>query len=88
VIVTGATRHALKPQLLRSVVDIATSRSILQNPTRSSARALQSGSSSTWCSRRSSEIKNSLRNYDTGRAIKLLTPKVVGYTAVAHALTS
>jgi len=32
--------------------------------------------------------QNSVRNYDTGRAIKLLTLKVVGYTAVAHALAS
>jgi NAD(P)-dependent dehydrogenase (short-subunit alcohol dehydrogenase family) len=32
--------------------------------------------------------QNSVRNYDTGRAIKLLTLKVVGYTAVVHALAS
>ncbi|MGO8974308.1 MAG: SDR family NAD(P)-dependent oxidoreductase, partial [Steroidobacteraceae bacterium] len=29
--------------------------------------------------------QNSVRSYDTGRAIKLLTLKVVGYTAVVHA---
>ena len=33
-------------------------------------------------------VHNSVRNYDTGRAIKLLTLKVVGYTAVVHALAS
>jgi NAD(P)-dependent dehydrogenase (short-subunit alcohol dehydrogenase family) len=30
--------------------------------------------------------QNSVRTYDIGRAIKLLTLKVVGYTAVVHAL--
>ena len=30
--------------------------------------------------------QNSVRAYDTGRAIRLLTLKVVGYTAVVHAL--
>ena len=30
--------------------------------------------------------QNSVRGYDIGRAIKLLTLKVVGYTAVVHAL--
>jgi NADP-dependent 3-hydroxy acid dehydrogenase YdfG len=30
--------------------------------------------------------QNSVRTYDTGRAIRLLTLKVVGYTAVVHAL--
>jgi NAD(P)-dependent dehydrogenase (short-subunit alcohol dehydrogenase family) len=47
VIVTGATRHALKPLLPRSVVDIVASRSISQNPTKSSARSQQSGPSIT-----------------------------------------
>jgi NAD(P)-dependent dehydrogenase (short-subunit alcohol dehydrogenase family) len=32
--------------------------------------------------------RNSVRSYDIGRAIRLIMPKVVGYTAVVHALAA
>ena len=61
-------------------------RSTCRSPSRSPPRSRASVRSVTSCSSRSTVTRTAIRDYDIGRAIRLATLKLVGYTEVVHTL--